>query len=103
MRNMIINKRYDAFSVSQKTFVRLRELEQPEAMQETDRGAYWPRAVTPQEPSLDQCGKRIPRDDDQLVRVMEELQEVANGHAADLKITKTDGGEQVNDMHGTWE
>ena len=114
MRKIIINKSCDAFSVSHKAFVRLRELGQQEALQETDRGAYWPTAATPREPSLNQCGKLIPRDDEQLVRVVEELRETANGHAATLKvvsipddvqwiITKTDGGEQVSEVHRTWE
>jgi len=59
MRKMIINKSYDAFSVSHKAFIRLRELGQQEALQETDRGAYWPASATPREPSLNQCGKLI--------------------------------------------
>lgn len=114
MRKIIINKSYDAFSVSHKAFIRLRELGQQEALQETDRGAYWPASATPREPSLNQCGKLIPRDDDKLVRVVEELRETANGHAAELKIvsipddvqwviTKTDGREQVREVHRTWE
>jgi hypothetical protein len=55
-----------------------------------------------------------PRDDDKLVRVPEELRETANGRAAELKIvsipddvqwviTKTDGHEQVREVHRTWE
>jgi hypothetical protein len=88
--------------------------EEQEALQETDRGAYWPASATPREPSLNQYGKLIPRDDDKLVRVLEELRETANGHAAELKIvsipddvqrviTKTDGHEQVREVHRTWE
>jgi hypothetical protein len=110
---MIINKSCDEFSVSHKAFVRLRELGQQEALQETDRDAYWPEAATPREPSLNQCGKLIRRDDEKLVRVVEELREEANGHAAELKIvsipddvewviTKTDGGEHVSDVHRMW-
>ena len=113
MRKIIINKSCDEFSVSHKAFVQLRELGQQEALQETDRGAYWPEAATPREPSLNQCGKLIRRDDEKLVRVVEELREAANGHAATLKIvsipddvqwviTKTDGGEHVSDVHRTW-
>jgi hypothetical protein len=76
--------------------------------------AYWPASATPREPSLNQCGKLIPRDDDKLVRVPEELRETANRRAAELKIvsiphdvqwvmTKTDGHEQVREVHRTWE
>ena len=92
----------------------MRELGQQEALQETDRGAYCPASATPREPSLNQCGKLIPRDDDKLVRVLEELRETANGHAVELKIgsipddaqwvmTKTDGNEQVREVHRKWE
>ena len=113
MRIIILTKSCDDFSVSHKALVQLRELGQQEALQETDRGAYWPEAATPREPNLNQCGKLIPRDDEKLVRVVEELREAANGHAATLKIvsipddvkwviTKTDGGEHVSDVHRTW-
>jgi len=53
----------------------LRELGQHDALQETDRGAYWPTAATPREPSLNQCGKLISRDDDKLVRVVGDYQD----------------------------
>lgn len=42
MRNIVINKSYEMFCVSHKALLRLRELGQREALQETDRGAYWP-------------------------------------------------------------
>ena len=113
VRKIIINKSYDEFCVSHKAFLRLRELGQREALQEPDRSEYWPAAAGPREPSLNQYGKLIPRDDQTLVRVVEELQEAANGHAAALKvvaipdevkwlITKAEGGEQVSEVHRTW-
>jgi hypothetical protein len=113
MQKIVINKSFDEFCVSHKALVRLRELGQREALQEPDPGAYWPDAATSREPSLNQCGKLIPRDDQKLVHVVEELQAEANGHAAELKvvtipdgvqwvITKVDGGEQVSEVHRTW-
>ena len=113
MRKIVINKSYERFFVSHKAFIRLRELGQQEALQETDLGAYWPHAATPQEPSLNRCGALIPRDDEKLVRVVEELQAEANGHAAELKvvtipddvqwvIVKADGVEHVSEIHRTW-
>jgi hypothetical protein len=113
VRKIVINKSYDEFCVSHKAFLRLRELGQQEALQEPDRSEYWPAAAGPREPSLNQYGKTIPRDDKRLVRVVEELQEAANGHAAALKvvaipdevkwlITKAEGGEQVSEAHRTW-
>ena len=114
MKKIVINKSYEQFFVSHKAFIRLRELGQAEALQETDRGAYWPLAAGPEEPSLNRCGALIPRDDERLVQVVEELRAAANGHAADLKvveipddvqwvINKTDGVEHVSEVHRTWE
>ena len=114
MKKIVINKSCDQFFVSHKAFARLRELGQSEALQEIDRGAYWPHAAAPQEPSLNRCGALIPRDDEKLVRVVEELRAEANGHAAELKvvaipddvqwvIVKTDGGEHVSEAHRTWD
>ena len=113
MQKIVINKSYERFCVSHKAFLRLRELGQQESLQEADLGAYWPEAAAPREPSLNQCGALIPRDDDKLVRVVEELQEEANGHCAELKvvsipdevqwqIVKTDGVEHVCEVHRTW-
>ena len=113
MRNIVINKSYNPFCVSHKALLRLRELGQEQAIQETDLGAYWPKAARPREPSLNQYGVMIPRDDEKLVRVVEELGEEANGHGAELKIVEipddvaweieiTDGVEHVSAVHGTW-
>ncbi|OQW32629.1 MAG: hypothetical protein A4E19_04500 [Nitrospira sp. SG-bin1] len=113
MKRIVINRSYDKFCVSHKALVRLRELGQREALEEVDSGAYWPQAAGPREPSLNQYGKLIPRDDEHLVRVVEELGEAADGHAASLRIvtipddvnwviTKTEGIEQVSEAHRTW-
>ena len=86
MKKIVINKSYDKFSVSHQAFLRLRELGQQDALTETDLGAYWPDAATPNEPSLNQCGRLIPRDDLKLAQVVEELGGAANGHAAELRV-----------------
>lgn len=113
MTRIVINRSYDEFCISHLALIRLRELGQREALEEEDSGAYWPAAAGPREPSLNQYGKFIPRDDADLVRVVEELGEAADGHAATLRIvtipedvqwviTKTEGGEQVSEVHRTW-
>jgi len=113
MRKIVINTGYDKFSVSYQAFMRLRALGQQEALRESNRGEYWPISARPREPSLNQCGKLIPRDDEKLVQVVEELREAANGHAAALKvvaipddvnwvITRSDGGECVSEVHRIW-
>ncbi len=113
MKRIVINRSYDKFCISHQALIRLHELGQREALEEEDTGAYWPAAAGPREPSLNQYGKLIPRDDAHLVRVVEELGEAANGHAATLRIvtipedvqwviTKTEGGELVSEVHRTW-
>ena len=113
MKRIVINSSYDEFCISHKALIQLRELGQPQALAETDLGAYWPQAAGPREPSLNQYGKLIPRDDAKLVRVVEELREAADGHAAKLEIvsipddvkwviTKAEGGECVSEVHRTW-
>ncbi len=113
MTRIVINRSYDEFCISHQALIRLRELGQREAWEEEDSGAYWPAAARLREPSLNQYGKLIPRDNANLVRVVEELGEAADGHAATLRIvtipegvqwviTKTEGGEQVSEAHRTW-
>lgn len=115
MLKIVINKSYGGtFCVSHKAFLRLRELGQQDALQEQDIAAYWPAASRPDEPSLNMFGHRIPRDDQKLVQVVEELQSQANGHCAQLKvveipsevhwkITQQSGGaEHISEEHRQW-
>jgi len=113
MKKIVINKSYDKFSVSHQAFLRLRELGQPDALKEEDPFFYWTEAATPREPSLNQCGRLIPRDDLKLVQVVEELGVAANGHGAELRvveipdgvqweITAEGGIEHVCEVHLTW-
>jgi hypothetical protein len=86
---------------------------QREALQEVDLAQYWPAAASLNEPALNQCGRLIPRDDQHLVRVVEELGTEANGHCAELKIVeipievewkieKSGGIECVSEAHRIW-
>jgi hypothetical protein len=112
---IVINKsRGGAFCVSHKAFVRLRELGQREALQEHDVAAYWPIGVRPDDASLNKFGVLIPRDDQKLVQVVEELRSAANGHCAELKVVeipseirwtieRTEGAEHVSEAHRQWE
>ena len=113
MKKIVINTSYERFCVSHKAFLRLRELGQKEALQEPNPGVYWPEASDQREPRLNQCGFLIPRDDEKLVRIVEELRDEANGHCAELKVVtipdevkweilKTDGMEHVSEVHRTW-
>lgn len=112
-RKIVINTSYGDFCLSHAAFLRLRELGQREALKEEDFGAYWSAGSRPDEPSLNRCGREVPRDDQHLVRVVEELGIRANGHAAALKVVgvpqdirwqieKTDGVEHVSEAHRIW-
>jgi hypothetical protein len=114
MRSIIINTSFGEFSLSHKAFLRLRELGQAEALQEVDQGAYWPKGASPKDPTLNQCGKLVPREDAKLVQTVQELGAEANGHAASLKIVripldvpweieKVNGVEQVSEKRRTWK
>lgn len=118
MRKIVINKSYanksdGGFCLSHRAFLQLRDLGQREALQEADLGAYWPKGATPREPSLNRCGKLVPRDDEKLVQVVEELGAEANGHCAELKIVAIPldvqweietaaGMEHVSEVHRIW-
>jgi hypothetical protein len=113
MKKIIINKSYGEFCLSHKAFLRLRELGQQDALKEVDLGAYWPVAAMPSEPSLNQFGKQIPRDDLKLAQVVEELGLAANGHCAELRVVSipddarweisgVGGMEHVSEVHRTW-
>src|SRR6185295_8495927 len=99
---IVINTCHGKFCLSHKAFLRLRELGQQEALAEPDGAAYWPSASAPDEPSLNQFGIQIPRDDQKLVQVVEELAAEANGHCAFLKIVEVpaDARWQIDNMHG---
>ena len=118
MKHIVINtsngdSRYGGFSLSHAAWLRLRELGQREALAEDDAGAYWPAAAAPHEPSLNRCGRTVPRDDHNLVRVIRELGSEANGHCAELRIVEipddtpwtieqVGGIEHVSETHRVW-
>jgi hypothetical protein len=112
-KKIVINRSFGTFSLSHKAFQRLRELGQPEAIREPDRGAYWPSGVRPDDPDFNRCGLDIPRDDLKLVQVVEELSIQANGHGAELRIVEipgevawevesVGGREHVSEAHRRW-
>jgi hypothetical protein len=113
-RKIVINKSYGEFCLSHKAFLRLRELNQGDTLREHNPAEYWPHASRPDEPSLNMLGALIPRDDQKLVQVVEELRSEANGHCAELKVVeipndiewkieKSYGIEHVSESHRQWE
>ena len=113
MQKVVINTSYGTFCLSHTAFLQLRELGQQNALQEPDIAAHWPAGSRPDEPSLNQFGRDIPRDDRHLVQVIEKLGAKANGHAAALRVVeipqdvqwqieKTNGVEHISETHRTW-
>ena len=113
LKKIVINTCPGEFGLSHKAFLRLRELGQKDALQEHDTASYWPAGSLPNEPSLNRFGMGVPRDDQQLVAVVEELGTGANGHCAFLKVVsipaevkweiqKNHGIERVTEIHRTW-
>ena len=92
---IVINNCYGGFSLSEAGIARYLEL----------KGMEWPNAGF--------YDRNIPRNDDALVQVVEELGNDANGAFAKLKIVKIpddvewqideyDGNEWIAESHRTW-
>ena len=113
MQKIVINTSFDKFCLSHEAFLRLRELGQQDALQEVDQAAYLPTSPAVWGPRFNRCVMSIQRDDEKLVRVVEELKEKASGHCANLKvvsipdavkwqISTADGIEYVSEVHRSW-
>jgi hypothetical protein len=117
MRKIVISTSHGdkngGFCLSHRAWLRLRDMGQREALLEVDLAEYWPAAASLDEPALNQCGRLIPRDDQYLVQVIEELGTEANGHCAQLKVVEiptevewkienSGGVECVTEAHRTW-
>lgn len=113
MQKIVINTSFGKFCLSHEAFIRLRALGQQDALREIDQAAYWPSSAAPREPKFNRCVMSIARNDEQLIRVVEELKERANGHSANLRIvsipdgvawqiSREDGIEHVSEVHRTW-
>jgi hypothetical protein len=114
---VVINACFGGFSLSHEAFRRLRELQNEAALKEADYGEKYDDGSGPREKTcLDRngmFGRDIPRNDPQLVQVVEELGAKANGGCAELKVVEIpddveweideyDGYEKVAEVHRTW-
>ena len=113
MKKIVINDSYGEFVVSHKAWLRLRELGQPDALQEVDFAEHRQSQDGPPEATRNRFGSRIPRDDARLVQVVEELGAEADGHGANLKIVEIpqgvewmienyEGRERISEAHRSW-
>lgn len=109
---VVINKCYGGFSVSLAALKRLRELGCPNAINETAPGETWSGGGGVRRDDNSFC-RDIPRNDRDLVKVVEELGDAANGGCASLSVVEIpdgvdweideyDGVEHIAEKHRTW-
>ena len=118
MRKIVINTLYGSgmFGVSRKALHRLRELKNKYALEDTDFGEQWPGTdkIREKRPEENFWLDNIPRDDPQLVQVVEELGSEADGEYSELKIVvipadveweigSDDNSEWVYEKHRRWD
>lgn len=114
---VVINVCFGGFSVSREAFLRLRKMGNVHAKAEPDYGEMYSDGSGPRKPFG--SGRQgsflsgIPRDDADLIRVVEEMGDSSWGGCAKLKvveipddvkweISEYDGNEHVAECHRTW-
>ena len=117
MQEIVINRCYGGFSLSRKAFLRLRELQQKDALDEPNWGEPWGNGSKIRkafyEGSTGNFCRDIARNDPLLIHIVKELGADANGDHAELRITEIpngvdwiieeyDGLEWVAEKHQTW-
>jgi len=112
---IVINRCYGGFGVSRDAFLRLRELQNAAALEEPDVGEFYDDGSGPRgdHGTCDSFGRDIPRDDTQLVAVVEKMGKKASSQLANLEVVEVpdgtewtieeyDGIEWVAEKHQTW-
>ena len=110
-----INNCHSGFGVSHKAFLKLREMGNKHALKEADIGEYYPDGTGPRKPfgNFENFGLDIPRNDLDLIHVIESMGIEANGSLSQLKIIEIpddvewqieeyDGFEWIAEKHRTW-
>jgi hypothetical protein len=98
---IVLNKCYGGFGLSHEAFLRLREMGNKHALAEADVGETWHDGSGPRR-SFGSFLSDIPRDDQQLVAVVEELSDKAAGAYAKLRIVDVPDGAawEINEYDG---
>jgi hypothetical protein len=115
MPKVVINRCYGGFSLSDKAILLMREWGNKYALKNVMSGEYYPDGSGPAEPFLKDCNycAYIPRDDPDLVKVVEQLGNDANGEFSELRVVDVpdgiswyihdyDGMERVDEEHASW-
>lgn len=90
LEKVVLNRCHGHFGLSRAAFLRLRDLGNSTALKETDYGEVWPddpRSVR-QRYLGDQFCVNIPRNDPQLIQVVLEMGQAANGMDAQLQVVE---------------
>ena len=113
-KQIVINSQFGGFSLSRQAFLELRKRKNKHAKAEPDIGEKWDDgSIRPKNGLSDFFCRDIPRDDPDLIAVVRQLGEGANGQCANLTIIKIpdnvdwvveeyDGSEWVAEKHKTW-
>lgn len=112
---VVINACYGGFSLSRAALHELRRMGNACALADTDIGEKYPDSDEVNNFSLgaNSFCRDIPRNDTQLLAVIERMGPAANGGCADLKIVEIpddvewvveeyDGNEWIAEAHRTW-
>lgn len=113
MTKVVINNQYGGFSLSRKALHALRAMNNKYALEETDIGEKWKDTGEVRTGWSDSFLRDIPRDDPDLIKVVQKLKTKADGMCARLKIVtipddvkweieEYDGLEWVSEIHSTW-
>lgn len=113
MKKIVINKCFGGFGISRAAFLRLREMGNEYAIAEADVGEMYDDGSGPRSDYCDSFGDDIPRDDPDMVAVVEGMGDKANARYADLfvveipddvewEIEEYDGTEWVAEKHRSW-
>lgn len=115
MAKVVINNVHGGFGLSPAAFARLKEMGNKHALEETDVGEFYSDGSGPRESwgGLESFCRDIPRNDPDLIAVVEEMGEAASSKLANLKVVEIpddvewqieeyDGLEWIAEKRRTW-
>ena len=114
MKKIVINRIHGGFSLSRAAFLRLKEVGNESVADEPDYGEPWRDGkIRENRFNIHHFARTIARDDPDLIAVVEELGEQANGEYAELEVVEIpddvewqleeyDGLEWIAEKHRTW-
>lgn len=110
---IVVNKCFGGFGLSRFAFLELRKMGNKYALKETDIGEKWKNSNEVRDKYLDSFLSDIPRDDKDLVAIVEKLGKDASAPFSELKVIEIpddveweideyDGVESIHEKHRSW-